>query len=333
MGSFGNWLSKIKSKLPMNGDWLYVTETPSTEQPQQEDLATKHDTPAKVLEDLTSNDIETIKLIYERAKAHESRIENIGNLTRDKAKTLLGSTSLLSAVLFGAASFFSSISTKFSWWAVAFELALFVLLACHLIHSLIVAMDVMTREQSVSASPDEFLSSYEDSNASSDGTMGAQPLKAYKNAIAQAVAYANQTHEYIHERKNKLILGQHAFKYGLIYFPVLITFHILAALFYGNSGPSAQNTVATEQQTKLLHSLLSSQDSLLKILEQSTKDVALLRQRDDELLKRQRELETRVEELGRLVPLLRQEKAVTVPQSDKATRHPAKIPKKGSRGR
>ena len=287
----------------MNGDWLFVTQTPITKQPQQDDLAAKHDTPEKVLKDLKSNDLEAIKLIYERAKAHELRIENIGNLTRDKAKTLLGTTSLASAVLFGVASFFSSSSVKFSWWAISIELIIFILLASQLIRSLVIAMGVMTREQSISASPDEFLASHEDSNAS-----GGSTINAYKNAIAQTVAYSTQTHGYINGRKNRLILGQHAFQYGLVYFVLLIMVHTFASISYGNVEPNGLTTTAAERQAKLFQTLLTNQDSLLKGVSESTKEMTLLHQADGEIMRKHRELEMKIQELSNLIAVLQQER-------------------------
>jgi hypothetical protein len=317
MGSFTNWLSHVKSKLPSNGDWLFVTQTPITEQPQQDDLAPKHDTPEKVLKDLRSNDMESIKIIYERAKAHESRIENIGNLTRDKSKTLLSTTSIVSAVFFGVASFFSSSSLKFPWWAISIELIIFILLASQLIRSLVIAMDVMTREQSISASPDEFLASYEDSNAPGGPTV--TPLvNVYKNAIAQTVAYSTQTHEYINGRLNRLILGQHAFRYGLVYFVLLIMVHIFATISYGNVEPNGLSKAATERQTKLFETLLTNQDKLLKGVSESTSEMTLLHKADSEILRKQGELETKIQELSSLIAVLQQESKAARPKPAEA---------------
>jgi hypothetical protein len=306
MGSFLNWLLHVKSNLPSNGDWVFVTQTPITKQPQQDDLSAKHDTPEKVLKDLKSNDLESIRLIYERAKAYESTIENIGNLTRDKAKALLSTTSMVSAVFFGVASFFSSSSIKFPWWAISIELIIFILLASQLIRSLVIAMDVMTREQAISASPDEFLASYRDSDASERHTIS--PLvNAYKNAIAQTVAYSNQTHGHINGRKNRLILGQHAFRYGLVYFVLLIMVHTFATISYVNVEPNGRNTAAAERQEKLFQTLLTNQDNLLKGASESMREITLLHQADSEIMGKQRELEMKIQELSNLISILQQE--------------------------
>ena len=319
MSSFGNWLLKVKSKLPLNGDWLYVTATTTSGQPQQVDLAAKYDKPEKVLMSLKSKDIESTKLIYERSKAYESRIENIANLTRDKAKTLFGTTSLVSAVFFGVTSFFSFSSVNFPWYAVAVELIVFILLAFHLIRSLVISMEVMTREQSITASPDEFLDCY-DNSAFSEATDCTPSVNVYKQAIAQTVAYSNQTHEYINERKNNLIMGQHAFKYALISFALLIVIHIFSILSYGNSRPTGNSAVAAEQQTKLLQSLISAHGEFLKGLNEGIKEMNRLQKIYNDILNKQTDLEAKIEELSKLVIASQQDKLIE--QTFKNEEHP-----------
>jgi hypothetical protein len=312
MSSFGDWISKKKSQLFLNGDWLFVTETPTTsDEPQSNDLALKFDTPEKVLAHITANDLESIKLIYERTKKSEASVDSIENLTRDKAKTLLGTASFASAIFFGVTSFFSSSSANLPWWIVAVELILFILLACHLIHSLVIGMEVMTREQSINASPDEFLNSYGSS------------VEAYKNAIAQTLAYANKSHEFIRKRSNKLILGQRAFQYGLMYFALLVVLHIFSTSYL-------RMPTAGEQQTKRMESLFSVQDQSLRAIAGNIKDVALLHQTNSEVIGKQRELEIRITDLSKAIAALRRDVASLTPKSGRGIKKSATIPKDGS---
>jgi hypothetical protein len=298
MGALLKWILTLKSRMPLNGDWIFVTETPSKGQIQDNDLAAKHDSPEKVLKSLASDNQDSIKLLYDRAKTYESRIQNIGNLTRDKAKTLLGTVSVVTAVFFGAATFFSSGTSAYPRWAMLIELLLFLLLSTQLIHSLIIAMDVMTRETSIIASFDEMLKRY----SNRDG-VNTSLLMAYKDAIAQMIAYSNQSHFYINSRVNQLILGQHSYRYGLFYFAILIIFHVCVSMFYIPPNPM-----------KLLNHTISLQQSMLEVVDRDQKNIS---SRVDDisanvsvlnsLIKTHAQLETRLSEIEKAVTQLRNE--------------------------
>jgi F0F1-type ATP synthase assembly protein I len=216
-------LLSIKKKLPANGDWLYVTETADNEIASC-DIADEYDSPEKVLKLFRSNDLDIIKLIYERTSAHEDAINDAGDQVREKAKTLLSTAGFISAILFGVAAFLLSEVATSQFWVFIVEVILFLFLSTHFVRSLSIAMQVMTREEFVRSSPTEFLSLQN----------GQALANAMKESISQIIAYSNQTQELIRRRLNKLILGQHAFRYGLIYFVALIFFHIVAVGFYGS---------------------------------------------------------------------------------------------------
>lgn len=303
MGAFKKWVLELKKSMLWNGDWLFVTETPPKVQSVKQDLALRHDSPPKVLGSLVTNDLDSIKLIYDRAKAYESRIENIGNLTREKARTLLGTISIVTAVFFGVASFFSSSTLKYPPWAIVIELLLFLLLAAQLIHSLVIAMDVMTREVSINASVDEMLKS--DDAPDSDNT---PLLMLYKNAIAQMIAYSNQTHSYITDRVSKLILGQHAFRYGLVYFTALIFFHIFLSVFH--VAPDTANLHGSGfgiLEKNMLETVVRDQRGLRDEAEGINARVSALDVTLGPIVKRQIQLETKVREMENVLTRLQSE--------------------------
>lgn len=214
----GKRILQFKSKLPANGDFLFVTETPARGGQEDIDLADRYKHRNAVLNQLRSNDLDVIKLIYERAKIYESKVEMVDTVTRDKAKTLVGVSSLTSAIFLGFVSAFSSAIPKFNWWILLIELLLFIFLASHLLNALLKALESLTREVSEWPGPQDFLLSRVD----------VKPYFAFSEAIAQIVSSACKNLGYIHERNNKVQIAQHAFYYALIYFLVFVMFHILA---------------------------------------------------------------------------------------------------------
>lgn len=203
----------LKTKLPLNGDWLFVTEDPVKEEDKESDLAKGYDSPSRVAAALTSNDMEVIELIYQRARDYEQRIYASSDHVRDKAKTLLSTATFVSAILFGVESLLLPTLHAFEWWMVALEAGLFLLLVCHFLRALFIAMSVITREKVVESSPQEFLFAESKKNQTH--------VAATKKAIAEIVAYAIQSHNYLRLRVNRLIIGQTAFRYGLVFFVVL----------------------------------------------------------------------------------------------------------------
>lgn len=277
-----NILTRFLTKLPYNGDWIFVTESPRNKNDKDIDAETQYDTPSEVLQAIKTNAPEILKLIYDRAKAHELTIHNSADHIRDKAKALLSTVSFLSAVFLGVVPFFLLAVTKFVWWLIAFECLLFLLLASHLIHSLIIAMNVMTREQYVKTSPQEILSVPQHSKR--------KQIIAIKEATAQIMAYSNQTHEFIRQRGNKLILGQTAFKFGLLYFFIFIFMHISAAIWYGSAKTKDPLISIIEHQEKTTRIAIDKYEKGIIALKELTKEVSLLHNDNALILEQFKEL-------------------------------------------
>lgn len=207
---------KFLHKLPANGDWIYVTESPSNE---ESDMTAGYDKPERSLQELKSDDLETIRFVYERAKAYEWTVRNSTDHVRSKAATLLSTSGFVSGILLGVTSMSLSLLPRLSWPMIIVEFILVLLLTSHAIRSLSLATQAMTRETVVTASPADVLSA--------GSSTGIPLINAYKQAISQTIAYSVSTQTCARTQVNKLILGQHAFRWSLIYFAVFLILNFL----------------------------------------------------------------------------------------------------------
>lgn len=213
----------------------------------QIDLAAEYKEPQKILDVLNKTkceNAETLKLIYERVKAHETTIYNSADHVRDKAKTMLGTASFTAAILFGVAALFITAIKGFPLYVLIIEFSLFVLQIAFFGVALYKSVKVMTREQIIKPSPDEIL-------CVEAVPADEQLVLAYKNAISHVLAYANQTHEYIRQRVNMLIEAQRKFGYGLICFLLFFGLYFSFLFKYGPPDDGGQRLRDLEQRLTL----------------------------------------------------------------------------------
>lgn len=265
-------LKRVKSKLPLNGDWLYVTENyaPSIEQSLGEE---NWDTPDKVFQEINSGKLEVLKLVYERAKAYESIVNSKADHVRDKAKSLLGTVAFVSAVLLGVTSFLVTSIVKLNGWWFIGELILVSVLGTHLVRALLIAMDVMMREVIITSRKEELLLQRSETE-----------LHALKCLISQIFSYANKTDEFVRERVNKLILGQDAFRYGVVCFALFLVIQIYAGKKVNEIENKAKSNVLS--QTEIQSSILSREEQLLDELRQLKVEIIRIHQDNEDLLKK-----------------------------------------------
>lgn len=238
-----------KSRLPLNGDWIFVTPTIVSPDKEKVDIADKFSSIDEVKAHLTSEKLSEpgLKLVYERAKEFERSVMVRADHVRGKAATLLGTSSLVSAVLFGILGFMMRDITVNPAWVIVIELILGFEMMCHFIRSLFIAADVMTREVSVEASPSEILAF--------------DSIVVYlKDAISQTIAYGNMTSEYIRKKVNRLIIGQHAFRYGLVYFALLLAVQT-ASRILNDRGNQDSTTLIRGQSNYIVNTYDVSQPS------------------------------------------------------------------------
>jgi hypothetical protein len=265
-------LIKLKSKLPLNGDWLFVTETPVKVDNNQVDQATGYDNPNEVITRLQSNDTDTLKITYDRAKEFERSICQAADHIRDKAKTLLSTGTFVSAALFGVSTFFLTPMLDLHLGIVIILITLFILMVSHFLRALALSVYVMTREEYVQAAPLEFI------NLEHGKTIAV----TLKEAIAQVIAYANQTSEYIRLRSNKLIIAQHAFRWGLFFFLLLFLTNFAANTVMKKENQNNYSAKIDGLLTSLLnrqHEYASRLDTMVQLVgKRDDLDICLMRE-------------------------------------------------------
>ena len=270
------YVKRSKSKMPFNGDWLFVTEDntlPQSHEKEQLLAEEKWETPSEVFQKLETEKLEVVKLIYERAKTYEAIVNSRADHVRDKAKSLLGTVSFVSAVLGGVASFLTTSIVKLNGWWFVGELVLLVILGGHLIRALLIAMDVMTREVVITSRKEEFLLPKSETE-----------LHALKCSISQIVTYANQTNELVWARVNQLILGQTAFRYGLLWFSLLLGVQIFAGKAVNEIDAKAKANLVS--QTEIQSSILAKEEQLLEELRQMKVEIIRIHQAHEDWLKK-----------------------------------------------
>jgi hypothetical protein len=265
----------LKSKLSFIGDLLFVRETPVDVHSLPEDQAAKFDRPDKVLSGLKSENIEVLRITYERAKDFEREIAATADHVRDKAKTLFSTGSFVSGVLFGVSALFVTAVSTFSSILVIIHGLLFTIVFSHFIRAFFLAMIVMTKEESVQAGPSEYLVI---ANKKKESTL-------LREAISQRVAYANQTHEYLRKRSNKLIVAQTSFRYGLIYFLILVLFHFFSYALQTKE-LSTENWSRLDSLTSVTARTLTETNTVLESISRELSDSNKAQQSIVEQLKR-----------------------------------------------
>ncbi len=212
-------INYIKSKLFLNGDWLYVTldkqkvdnEVNLDEIDLNEALLNENENLAKIKD----ADEQTLKLMYERVLIAESSSRERADTVRDKAKALLGTSTFVSAILFGISTYFIPLIFKNPFYILVFESILLFLMFAHFTRSLMAAMSVLLRESYFEFPPAEILNI--------KGTL----TEIYKKNIAVLLACIAETQKFTTSKVNKLILGQDSFRYGLCYLFIIFFIHNL----------------------------------------------------------------------------------------------------------
>ena len=142
-----------------------------------------------------------------------------------------------------------------------------VFIITHFIRSFAIAIAVITREETVRSSPEEFLSLPEDK----------QEINVIKNAIAQKIAYANQTHEYIRKRGNRLIIAQHEFKYGLLFLLFIFIFHIAVIGMINGNKETSESMELIQFESKMTSETLSKQSDQIHEIKELTQELSDLK--------------------------------------------------------
>jgi hypothetical protein len=225
-------LIKLKQTLPLNGDWLYPTESPPQSSPDGDDLAVIYSETKEINAELkqTRSSVGHAPFLYE-AERFAAKAAKRAEHVRDKAKSLLGTSTFIGAVVLGIMSFFAEHIASSSY-KVLFPIGIFLMLMLlQFSRSLMCSIEVMTRETSIEISTADVITAFNE----------ATDLDDYKRRLGIVLlATANQHEIEINKRVNKLILGQTGFKFGLFH-----TFVLILLLFVGivYAPPKQQETI------------------------------------------------------------------------------------------
>ncbi len=230
----GRLLLNLKGRLPLNGDWLFVTESVSGE--KQIDAADEYQAPSMVLKLLSGTVTpETTKLIYERVKSYEGTVNDIANRVYDKSKVIFGAASFASTIILALGSTLLPPLLVSSVWLRVVGAALSFFLVFHLSRALIIAAEVMIRELMVRETPGELIELGENDEGG-----------ALRELIAKVLAYAIQTQTLGLEKLNRLIIAQHSFRYALVFYFALAVLSVVVRLGESNIEGTSAGAVAEE---------------------------------------------------------------------------------------
>ncbi len=209
----------IKSKLPFNGDWLYVTENIPKDGQEKHDISDNFDKPEQIISQLESNDTDILKLTHKMSLDYYNSILSRSDRVIGKAKIIINSSAFISAVIIAISSSIVLInnSTELHW---LFYIGCFfyIMTIIHLTRTLMLAISVIRREESIELSPLEIVEV-------AKCKIKSDLPSIYKDISSKMIAYANNTDKFILKRVNKLILSQTSFKYGIFYFVCFMILH------------------------------------------------------------------------------------------------------------
>jgi len=233
----GGILVHYKSKLPSNGDWLWVSfEGEATEGKVIESVD-------DVIGQIQTNDSDVLSLMYERSKNFETRIISNISDTRDKAKSLLTMSSFAATTVFAVAAVLSS-TIRIQAGLAVIVIALYVLLCSHLFHALCKALQVLTREDVVYASHDDIVGNEDERSP------------ALRKAIAETLVFARQTRRKSAGRVGDLLVGLTSFRYGLVYFFLMVALNVGIIIC---SNVEVTQDKETERRNRFVDSIATTQ--------------------------------------------------------------------------
>lgn len=263
---FWRSLLRWKSKLPANGDWLFVTEElseePSTGETGQ-DLSARYDEYQNLVEDTKALQSEpAIKFFYEKAKEFENWVYKGRADIRDKAKVLLGAASFVSAILATSVSIIANSVSMQTAWARLVCAGIVTLMGAHFLRAIYVALGLLIREESVTTSLPEMIKA-----------CSADENEALKILATKTIHYANLTDTVVLRQGNRLIVSQHAFRWGLLYAFLLTVLCVFYFTHHPKADPTGRVVSAVESVNTSISSLEKEVSTRLDQVSGSTQTV------------------------------------------------------------
>ena len=229
---------KLKSKLPCNGDWLFVTQAPNKNKKQQKDLADIFCKKAEFIKRLPEiNDNGDI--VYKLASEYYDSSAKSIDITREKASTLLNTASFVAAIMLSTIAFISSIDNIFEKQGLYIVfVAVVVVMIVNFFQTLILSIMVLRKNTSIEISPQDII----------DTQNKKTPLK---EMAARKIEYACKTQKHTLKKINMVILAQTAFRNGIIYFAILLLLQLLSS-YRVNDNRKKPYEELIEKQNKLI---------------------------------------------------------------------------------
>ena len=219
---------RIKCRLPSDGDWLFSTTQRCRKHLHdgtQIDLDEDFATPERALETFGKIDsVDASKLLFEHAKSRWTRAESTIDATRDKAKVVMGATTVAFAIVTAVAAQVWAIPSAVSWPHILL-LAGLVLVVAHFIRALALSLQAITRDVLELPSTQRWAEILRAEQVESG--------KAYLVLAAETLSSAVATNARLRERVNSVILAQTSFKWALILSPFLLIASATVAGGYG----------------------------------------------------------------------------------------------------
>ncbi len=234
------WRCKIlvlKRMLPGDGDWIYATggsvcRRCAPNQTDSSDLDTAYDTSGQALKEFSNvKNAEGAKLLFEHAKEYFAHALDTQAVIRDKAKLLLGTTSLTIALISASLTWLKELLLLDSWFPLFLVCALLVSVLTHFIRALILAIVVITRESSQMVATQQIVKTLEAPNVQfTDGDV-------FRQLAADCRSAASATNRLLIDRKTDLIIAQTSLRWGLTILPGLFLLYVVFVLVIGTQKP------------------------------------------------------------------------------------------------
>jgi hypothetical protein len=241
-----------KSGLQFEGDWLFSSGNACSAHPVVPeglvDLEREFDHADQAFQAFDAVSVpDGRKMLYQHAKDEMKEVISRRSTVHDKAKQLLGSTSFTLAIISASLALLHEWYAIVPWWNALIMLLLFAWVVSHFLRSLILSIQLITRDEVISVPTQQFVK------------ILSAPKDAYKNGriyvhlAAQTRAAAAATSRRVRGRVNQIILAQTSFRWGLTLLPMLVAWNALAIVWYSHppmtNVPSSASTPLQQPST------------------------------------------------------------------------------------
>lgn len=240
-------LLKWKCSLPYDGDWIFSTQTACEKHIYNTgailDLDSQFETGDGSLEAFTPVTVpEARKLLFDHTKELSQEVNARHASVRDKAKLLLGSTSLTLALLSASVALVEKWHSDIPRWAIIVIFIAFFWVVAHFVRALILSIRAITREVSVSVPTQRVVDCLTGDEAAF------RSGEVFQRLAAELRAATAQSNRQALERINLVIVAQTSFRWGLTLLPFLYVLWVLLVLSYAETPRS--RAVTDDQQSQ-----------------------------------------------------------------------------------